>query len=86
VTVVRIWFREGEKPKCVAPDTLPRLPGRVVDVRARSLDEALKILRLAERDAGDAPVNESFKVLVEWSARKAESDAARLMIREVPRA
>lgn len=84
--MVRIWFREGEKPKCIAPDTLPRLPGRVVDVRAHSLDEALKILRLASTDVGPAPIDGSWKVLAEWSARKAEADAARLMLREVPRA
>lgn len=42
---IRLWIREdGERPKALAADaTRPPGPGRIVDVDARSADEARRI-------------------------------------------
>lgn len=84
--MIRIWFRDGEPPKCLAADTLPKLPGRVVDVEASSMPEALKIIRLASSDVSTPPETRDFKTLHDWYAWKGAVDAARILIREVPRA
>lgn len=87
--MVRLWIREGStKPvKCLAPGTMPKIAvGRVVDVSATTLPEALKILRLAGGDAGPAPDTKNFATLWDWSQQKAAIEMARTMIREVSRA
>lgn len=85
--MVRIWLRDGEKPKALAPGTFPRLPGgRVVDVESDSLVGALRLLGTASQDPGPCPESRDFKTVYEWHRLSAEIAASRTLIREVPRA
>lgn len=85
--MIRLWLRDGRTPKCLAADSLPRLPeGSVVDVTARSLTEALEILRVSSRVNGPKPDTTDFETLWNWHAACGATQAAQSLIREVPRA